>query len=65
MEPADDIILYTVNDIQSIFGIGRTKAYMLMSSDGFPSIRLNKKLLVEKGKLAKWIDKNSGKTYIY
>lgn len=58
-------ILYTVDDMQQIFKIGRCKAYQLMSSSGFPAIRLNKKLLVEKGKLEDWIAKNSGKTYIY
>lgn len=60
-----DIKLYTVDDIQNIFGIGRSKAYQLLSSNGFPSIRLNRKLLVEKSKLEDWIAKNSGKTYIY
>lgn len=58
-------IMYDVNDIQSIFKIGRSKAYQLLSSSGFPAIKLNKKLLVEKGKLEEWISKNSGKTYVY
>ena len=60
-----DPILYNVDDIQRIFKIGRSKAYQLLSSSGFPSIKLNKKLLVEKGKLEDWIAKNSGKTYLY
>lgn len=59
------IVLYTVDDIQRIFQLGRTKAYQLLTSDGFPSIRLNKKLLVEKGKLEEWLHRNSGKTYTY
>lgn len=58
-------VMYTVNDIQNIFGIGRTKAYQLMCSSGFPSIRLNKKLLVSKEKLEEWIRRNSGKTFHY
>lgn len=61
----NDLILYTVDDIQRIFKIGRSKAYQLLSSSGFPAIRLNKKLLVEKGTLEDWICKHSGKTYIY
>lgn len=59
------ITMYTVDDIQKLFMIGRTKAYQLMSSSGFPAIKLNKKLLVEKHKLEEWISKNSGKTYNY
>ena len=58
-------VMYTVDDIQRIFSIGRTKAYQLMCSSGFPAIRLNKKLLVSKEKLEEWIRKNSGKTYNY
>ena len=58
-------VMYDVNDIQSIFKIGRSKAYQLLSSSGLPAIKLNKKLLVEKRKLEEWISKNSGKTYIY
>ena len=61
----NNIILYTVDDIQAIFNIGRSKAYQLMSSSGFPSMRLNKKLLVERSKLEDWVSKQSGKTYIY
>ena len=60
-----DPVLYNVDDIQRIFKIGRSKAYQLLSSSGFPSIKLNKKLLVEKSKLEDWIAKNSGKTYAY
>ena len=59
------IQMYTVDDIQNIFMIGRTKAYQLMSSSGFPAIKLNRKFLVEKSKLEEWISKNSGKKYIY
>lgn len=58
-------IMYDVNDIQTIFKIGRTGAYRLLSSSGFPSIKLNKKLLVEKGKLEEWISKNVGKMHAY
>lgn len=58
----EEIVLYSVKDIQKIFKIGITQSYQLMSASGFPAIRLNKKLLVPKDKLIKWIDKNCGKT---
>ena len=58
-------VLYDVDDIQRIFGIGRTKAYQLMDSSGFPSFRLNRKVLVSREKLEEWIRKTSGKTYVY
>ncbi len=58
-------VLYTVDDIQKIFKLGRTKAYQLMISEGFPSIRLNRRLYVQKEKLDAWISQNSGKQFLY
>lgn len=59
----NDIVLYTVDDIQRIFKLGRTKAYELMASDGFPAFKLNSKVYVERNKLQNWISKRDGKTY--
>lgn len=59
------IRLYTVEDIQNIFKIGRTKAYELMSSDGFPSFRVNRKIYVSKSDLDIWVSKMRGKIYSY
>ena len=58
-----DPILYTIEDIQRIFKIGRNKALALMNSTGFPSFRVNRKLYVSKKKLENWIEKSSGKSY--
>ena len=44
----DKIVLYTVDDIQRIFKIGKTKAYALMSANGFPSFKMNAKLYVKR-----------------
>ena len=59
----NDPVLYSVDDIQRIFRIGRTKAYQLLNSSGFPSFRLNRKLYVSREKLIDWVAKTSGKTY--
>ncbi len=58
-------ILYNIDDVQRIFKIGRTKAYELMSADGFPAFRLNKKVYVERGKLLDWVNKMGGKSFSY
>ena len=58
-----EIILYTIDDIKQIFKIGRNKALALMSSSGFPSFKINRKLYVSKTELENWIAKNKGKTY--
>ena len=64
-ENDNDIILYTIEDIQRIFKIGRTKAYALVASPGFPTIKIKKKTLVPKKQLNKWIDQNIGKTWSF
>lgn len=60
-----DVVMYGVEDVMHIFGIGRTRAYQLMSSSGFPAIRLNKKLLVSQKALEEFVRRNSGRTYNY
>ncbi len=60
-----NIVLYTVDDIQEMFRLGRTRAYELMSADGFPAFRLNRKVYVERGKLMDWVNKMGGKTFSY
>ena len=60
-----EIIMYNINDIQKIFGIGRTRAYQLVNSNGFPALHLNRKVLIPKQKLNEWIVKNCGKTFKY
>lgn len=49
------ITMYDVNDIKNIFKLGENRAYDLMNSNGFPSIKIGKKILVEKSSLEKWI----------
>ncbi len=61
----ENIVLYNVGDIQRIFNIGKTKAYQLVNSNGFPTIRINKKIYIPKLELEKWISRNVGKTFNY
>lgn len=51
---------YTVTDIRNILTIGTNKAYNLIKSDGFPSIKIGRKYLVPKDEFEKWV-----KTYLY
>jgi len=60
----DDIVLYTVKDICKIFKCGSTRGYEIVNTNGFPSIKVGGKILVEKGALATWLEKNCGKTII-
>lgn len=55
-----DKLFYTVTDIKQMFDIGTTKAYNLIASDGFPSIKIGRKYIVPKEEFDKWV-----KTYTY
>ncbi len=61
----NDTIIYTVDDIQHFLSIGKTRAYELMRSDGFPSFKLNNRIYITKANFEKWLDKYTNKTYRY
>lgn len=56
--------LLTVEDIQSIFKIGKTTAYQLMRSNGFPALRVNHRLYVSQEALDDWIRTYSGRQFL-
>ena len=56
--------LLTQKDLCEIFSISKNHAYALMHSDGFPTIAINNRLYVEPGKLQKWLDTYTGRTYL-
>lgn len=60
-----EIIMYNVEDIMRIFHMGRSKAYQLVNSDGFPRVRLNNKILVPKNNLEDWIQKHTKKQHLF
>lgn len=56
--------LLTVKDIQCIFSIGKNQAYKLMNSDGFPSIKVGKKIYISRNALDEWLNIYKGKTFL-
>ena len=49
----------TVPEVGEALGISRAKAYDLVRSEGFPSIRIGTRILVPRDKLIRWIDKQT------
>ena len=43
----------------ALLGVSRAKAYMLMHSEGFPTIRIDKRLMVSRDKLLKWLEEHT------
>ena len=56
-----DITMYDVKDVQDIFKCSPTQAYSIVNANGFPSIRLGGKIMVERSAMINWLDKNKGK----
>ena len=50
----------TVEEVGQVLGIGRVKAYELANQEGFPTLRLGKRLCVPKQAFINWIDSNVG-----
>jgi hypothetical protein len=48
----------TAMDIAAILGISKYNAYCLMRSEGFPMMRMGRRLLVQKKQFIEWMDEN-------
>lgn len=53
-----------VNEAAKILGIGRNTMLEFVKMDGFPAIRLKRKIIIDKEALPKWFSNNYGK-YTY
>ena len=45
---------YTVDQVGSMLGVSRTYAYQLVHSEGFPTIRLGRRVLIPAGAFNDW-----------
>lgn len=45
------------DEVAQVLGISRANAYSLMHSQGFPVLKINKRLVVPKNMLISWIEK--------
>ena len=54
-------ITLSANQVAQVLGISRANAYTLMHAEGFPTIRIGKRMVVPKDKLIAWMDEQSTK----
>lgn len=52
---------YTMKDLGEILPIGTTNLYNLVHSAGFPSIIINRKIVVPIDEFNKWVSSSKGK----
>ncbi len=53
--PVNKKIVYTVNDIQNILGIGKNQAYDLVRSDVFPVRKIHSKYVIPIKTFEDWL----------
>ncbi len=61
MDNSIEKLTYDVEDLMGVLGISRVKAYELANSQGFPKIRIGKRILIPKESLLKWLQEESAK----
>jgi len=47
------------DQVAAYLGISRASAYILFHAEGFPVVRINKRMLVASKKLLEWIENNT------
>ena len=58
----DELPLYLNADtVSKLLGISISSAYELMNEEGFPSVRIGKRLIVPKENLQAWVESYLGK----
>ena len=58
----EELPLYLNADtVAELLGISISSAYELMNEEGFPSVRIGKRLIVPKGNLQAWVEAHRGK----
>jgi excisionase family DNA binding protein len=49
-------ICYSVEEVGEILGVSRSTAFNLVKSDGFPSFRIGKRIIVPKDAFHRWLN---------
>jgi predicted DNA-binding transcriptional regulator AlpA len=57
-------LLYSMDELRSVLGIGRTLAYKIAKDRNFPKLKINGRYYFPRDKVAKWIERNQGKECI-
>ena len=52
-------LFMNARQVANALGISKTTAYVLMSDEEFPSIKIGTRILVERSKFKEWVEKSS------
>ena len=59
MKPDNEQEFISLNQLQELFGIGRTKAYDLVASGELPAIRVGRAIRVRLADFNRWAERQS------
>ena len=54
-------LMLSVPEMAAALGISRAGAYELARSEGFPALRIGKRIVIPKDELREWLKRNMGK----
>jgi excisionase family DNA binding protein len=57
MRPKNEQKFISLNELQEILGIGRTKAYDLVASGELPAVRIGRSIRVDRRDLTDWLER--------
>lgn len=55
--------MLTIEDVQTILNIKKTKAYQLVNTPGFPSLKIDSMIRIPEDKFEEWIKHYTGKQF--
>ena len=58
----NDKLTITVDEAAKMLGVGRNTMLEFVKMDGFPAIRLKRKILIDKEALPRWFSNSYGKS---
>jgi excisionase family DNA binding protein len=59
MERKHDELCITVEEMGRRIGVGRVGAYALASTEGFPALRIGKRILIPTDALKRWLEEQA------
>ena len=59
MEKKPDALCVTVDDLCNLLQVSRPTAYSLVHKEGFPVIRLGRRLLIPRAGLERWLNEQT------
>ena len=62
MEKNTDALCVTVDDLCDLLQVSRPTAYSLVHRDGFPVIRVGRRLLIPRAGLERWLEEQTEAT---